>query len=111
MSLVEDGNGMFAGERNVPVGEFDFEGIVIDSFEEAISQLPMNLHGGADDGVSLGVSLGISVHCRLGFELFLGGLERFIGFFGLGGGGATPYGVGVIFGGEPGVSLRATPGY
>ena len=84
MSLVEDGNGMFAGERNVPVGEFDLEGIVIDPFEEAISQLPMNLHGGADDGVSLGVSLGISVHCRLGFELFGGFLERFIGFFGLG---------------------------
>lgn len=84
MSLVEDGNGMFAGERTVPVGEFDFEGIVIDPFEEAISQLPMNLHGGADDGVSLGVSLGISVHCRLGFELFGGFLERFIGFFGLG---------------------------
>jgi len=73
MSLVEDGNGMFAGERNVPVGEFDFEGIVIDSFQEAIAQLSMNLHGGADDGVSLGVSLGIGVHCRLGFVLIGGG--------------------------------------
>ncbi len=99
MSLVEDGNGMFAGEGNVPVGEFDFEGIVIDPFEEAISQLPMNLHCGADNGESLGVSLGIGVHCRLGFELFRVFRSALSNSLAWGAEGATPYGVGVNFGG------------
>ncbi len=55
-SFVNHWYGMLANERDIPGLKFAFERILINSFQESLTKLPMNLHCCPNDQICLRVS-------------------------------------------------------